>query len=124
MPQRTTRSLRRHATRGTALLVTAFTLFATGPVDADSIAQGTSQATTVQSPASEAVKESAITAKVKARFAARHFGSLTTVRVNTDKDGIVWLSGTVSTVDACALAGQIAKDTEGVIAVHNAIVVR
>jgi hyperosmotically inducible protein len=102
----------------------AVVLLAAGTATADSIAEGTSQVTAVQSKAADAIKESAITTKVKARMAARHYATLATVRVNTDNNGIVWLSGTVSTIDAAALAGEIARDTEGVIAVHNAIVVQ
>jgi osmotically-inducible protein OsmY len=44
--------------------------------------------------------------------------------VDTDKDGVVWLSGTAPTKDAKDLAELTAKDTDGVRAVHNKIVVQ
>jgi hyperosmotically inducible periplasmic protein len=67
------------------------------------------------------VKDSAITTKVKAKLAEKHMSTLTKVSVDTDKNGVVWLSGTAPTKDAKNLAGLIAKDTEGVSAVHNDI---
>jgi hyperosmotically inducible protein len=70
------------------------------------------------------VKDSAITTKVKAKLAAKHMSTLTDIKVNTDKDGVVWLSGTAPTKDASDLAEMITKDTDGVRAVHNKIVVQ
>jgi len=69
------------------------------------------------------VKDSAITAKVKTKLAAKHMSTLTKINVDTDKNGVVWLSGTAPTKDAKDLAGMITKDTDGVTAVHNNIVV-
>ena len=69
------------------------------------------------------VKDSAITVKVKTKLAAKHMSTLTKINVDTDKSGAVWLSGTAPTKDAKDLAGMIAKDTDGVTAVHNNIVV-
>jgi hyperosmotically inducible periplasmic protein len=70
------------------------------------------------------VKDSAITTKVKAKLAAKHMSTLTNIKVDTDKDGVVWLSGTAPTKDASDLAELTAKDTDGVRAVHNKIVVQ
>jgi hyperosmotically inducible protein len=70
------------------------------------------------------VKDSVITTKVKTKLAAKHLSTLTNVRVDTDKDGVVWLSGTAPTKDARDLAELITKDTEGVRSVHNKIVVQ
>jgi hyperosmotically inducible periplasmic protein len=70
------------------------------------------------------VKDSAITTKVKAKLAAKHMSTLTNIKVDTDKDGVVWLSGTAPTKDAKDLAELTAKDTDGVRAVHNKIVVQ
>jgi hyperosmotically inducible protein len=70
------------------------------------------------------VKDSAITTKVKAKLAEKHMSTLTKVSVDTDKNGVVWLSGTAPTKDAKDLAGMITKDTDGVTAVHNNIVVQ
>jgi hyperosmotically inducible periplasmic protein len=70
------------------------------------------------------VKDSVITTKVKSKLAADHLGSLAHVRVDTDKDGVVWLSGTVPTRDAAERAVSLARDTEGVRKVKNDIEVR
>jgi hyperosmotically inducible periplasmic protein len=70
------------------------------------------------------VKDSAITTKVKAKLAEKHMSTLTKISVDTDKNGVVWLSGTAPTKDAKDLAGMITKDTDGVTAVHNNIVIQ
>jgi hyperosmotically inducible protein len=69
------------------------------------------------------IKDSAITTKVKAKLAAKHLSTLTRVSVDTDENGVVWLSGRAPTKDASDLAAMIAKNTEGVNSVHNDIVV-
>ena len=69
------------------------------------------------------IKDSAITTKVKAKLAAKHLSTLTRIKVDTDADGVVWLSGRAPTHDASDLAAMIAKNTEGVTSVHNDIVV-
>jgi hyperosmotically inducible protein len=69
------------------------------------------------------VKDSAITTKVKTKLATKHMSTLTKISVDTDKDGVVWLSGTAPTKDAKDLAEMITKNTDGVTAVHNHIVV-
>jgi hyperosmotically inducible protein len=69
------------------------------------------------------VKDSVITAKVKTKLAAKHMSTLTNIQVDTDDKGVVWLSGKAPTKDASDLAAMIAKDTDGVTAVHNHIVV-
>jgi hyperosmotically inducible periplasmic protein len=67
------------------------------------------------------VKDSVITTKVKGKLAAKHMSTLTHVRVDTDENGMVWLSGTAPTKDARDLAGMLAKDTDGVTSVTNNI---
>jgi len=67
------------------------------------------------------VKDSVITTKVKTKLAAKHMSTLTHVRVDTDENGVVWLSGTAPTKDARDLAGMIAKNTDGVTSVTNNI---
>ncbi len=67
------------------------------------------------------VKDSVITTKVKTKLAAKHMSTLTHVKVDTDANGVVWLSGTAPTKDARDLAGMIAKDTDGVNSVNNDI---
>jgi hyperosmotically inducible periplasmic protein len=69
------------------------------------------------------VKDSAITTKVKAKLAAKHLSTLTRIKVDTDADGVVWLSGRAPTRDASDLAAMIAKNTEGVSSVHNDIAI-
>jgi hyperosmotically inducible periplasmic protein len=67
------------------------------------------------------VKDSVITTKVKTKLAAKHMSTLTHVKVDTDENGVVWLSGTAPTKDARDLAGMIAKQTDGVASVNNNI---
>jgi hyperosmotically inducible protein len=69
------------------------------------------------------VKDSVLTMKVKTKLIAKHPTTLNNVRVDTDKDGVVWLSGTVPTKEDSATAEMIARETDGVRAVHNKIVV-
>ena len=69
------------------------------------------------------VKDSLITTKVKSKLAEKHMSTLTNVHVDTDSHGVVWLSGKAPTQDASDLAEMIAKDTDGVVSVHNKIVV-
>lgn len=70
------------------------------------------------------LKDSVITTKVKAQLAAKHMSTLTDIQVDTDNEGVVWLSGKAPTKDASDLAEMIAKDTDGVRSVHNRIVVQ
>ena len=69
------------------------------------------------------VKDSVITTKVKAKLAEKHISTLTKINIDTDKNGVVWLSGSAPTKDAKDLAEMITKDTDGVTAVHNHIMV-
>ena len=69
------------------------------------------------------VKDSVITTKVKTKLAEKHLSTLAKISVDTDAKGVVWLSGTAPTKDARDLAEMITKNTEGVTAVHNDIVV-
>ena len=70
------------------------------------------------------VKDSVITTKVKSKLAAKHLATLTRIKVDTDENGVVWLSGRAPTKDAADLAGMIAKNTDGVNSVHNDVVVQ
>ena len=69
------------------------------------------------------VKDSVITTKVKSKLAAKHLSTLTKIKVDTDANGVVWLSGRAPTQDAADMAGLLAKDTDGVRSVHNDIVI-
>jgi len=70
------------------------------------------------------VKDSVITTKVKAKLASKHLTTLTRIKVDTDANGVVWLSGHAPTQDAADMAGLLAKDTDGVKSVHNDVVVK
>jgi hyperosmotically inducible protein len=67
------------------------------------------------------VKDSTITTKVKAKLAAEHITSIERIHVATDKDGVVWLSGTATTQKAADKALSLARETEGVRDVHSHI---
>ena len=64
------------------------------------------------------VKDSAITTKIKTKFAAKHLSSLDRIHVDTDTNGVVWLSGSVGSREAIQKAISIARHTDGVKAVH------
>ena len=70
------------------------------------------------------VKDSVITTKVKSKLAAKHLTTLTRIKVDTDENGVVWLSGRAPTQDAVDMATLIAKDTDGVKSVHNGVAVQ
>ena len=65
------------------------------------------------------VKDSAITTKIKAKLASEHLGSLAHIRIDTDKDGVVWMTGTANSQDEVDKAVTIARNTEGVKSVHS-----
>jgi hyperosmotically inducible protein len=69
------------------------------------------------------VTDSVITSKIKTKLAAKHMVTLKDIKVDTDNQGVVYLSGKAPTKDARDLAGMIAKDTDGVTLVQNKIVV-
>jgi hyperosmotically inducible protein len=70
------------------------------------------------------VKDSAITIKVKAKLADDHLTSMAKIHVDTDDDGVVWLTGTTHSREAAERAVAIARSTEHVKDVHSDIVVR
>jgi hyperosmotically inducible periplasmic protein len=65
------------------------------------------------------VKDSAITTKIKSQLAAEHPGSLKHISVDTDRDGVVWMTGTVNSQTEADQAVKIARNTEGVKAVKS-----
>ena len=67
------------------------------------------------------VKDSAITTAIKAKLAAQHLTSLARIHVDTDSDGVVWLTGSAKTREAADMAESIARETEHVKAVHSDI---
>jgi len=97
-----------------ALTTLAFcSLFITAAVLADK------DSDTDRSHPANFVKDSAITTKIKSKLAADHITSLGRIHVDTDKDGVVWLSGTARSQEAIDKAVSIARDTEHVVSVHN-----
>src|SRR5258708_40257234 len=70
------------------------------------------------------VKDSVITTKVKSILAAQRLSTLTRITVDTDENGVVWLSGRAPTQNAVDLATMIALNTDGVTSVHNEIAVQ
>jgi hyperosmotically inducible protein len=69
----------------------------------------------------EFVTDSAITTKIKTKLAADHITSLGRIHVDTDKDGVVWLSGTARTQEIINNAIAMARATENVRAVQSDI---
>src|SRR5487761_414072 len=67
------------------------------------------------------VKDSAITTKIKTKLATEHITSLRDIHVDTDKDGVVWLSGSVKTQRAADRVVAIARSTAHVKGVHSDI---
>lgn len=70
------------------------------------------------------IKDSAITTKVKAKLAAEKLSSLARIKVDTDKEGVVYLSGVARTQEEANKAVSIASATEGVTSVRNDILIR
>jgi hyperosmotically inducible protein len=101
--------------RAIIVCVLVGTLFGSAAALADEDAASTG------SHAAAYVKDSAITTKVKTKLAAQHVTSLGRIHVDTDKNGVVWLSGSAKTHEAAEKAESIARQTEGVKAVHNNI---
>ena len=67
------------------------------------------------------VKDSVITTKIKTKLAAEHLGSAKHIRVDTDKNGVVWMSGTANSQEEADKAVALARDTEGVKSVNSHI---
>lgn len=70
------------------------------------------------------VKDSVITTKVKSKLAAKHLSTLAHIKVDTDENGVVYLSGHAPSQDVVDMAGMIAKDTDGVTSVQNGIAIQ
>jgi hyperosmotically inducible periplasmic protein len=70
------------------------------------------------------VKDSVITTKIKTKLAADHITSVGHIHVDTDADGVVWLSGTARSEEAVERAVNIARDTDGVRGVKSHLKVR
>ena len=67
------------------------------------------------------VKDSVITTKIKAKLAGEKLASAAHTKVDTNKNGIVTLSGTAKTQEEADKAVSIARGVEGVVTVENNI---
>jgi hyperosmotically inducible periplasmic protein len=65
------------------------------------------------------VKDSVITTKIKAKLASEHLASAKHIKVDTDMNGVVWMTGTANSQDEVDKAVAIARDTEGVKSVNS-----
>ena len=70
------------------------------------------------------VKDSVITTKIKMQLAAEHAGSMKHISVDTDKNGIVWLTGTANNQAEVDQAVTIARNTEGVKSVKSELTIQ
>ncbi len=65
------------------------------------------------------VKDSLITTQIKAKLATDHPGSMKHIQVDTDADGVVWLTGTANTQAEIDAAISTARNTEHVKSVWS-----
>ena len=65
------------------------------------------------------VKDSVITTKIKTKLASEHLGSAKHIKVDTDKNGVVWMSGTANSQEEVDKAVAVARNTEGVKSVKS-----
>ncbi|HLX79909.1 MAG TPA: BON domain-containing protein [Burkholderiales bacterium] len=85
------------------------------------IAGHSADSDTDRSSPSAFVKDSVITAKIKAELAEQKLSSLLHVRVDTDANGAVVLSGTAKTKRAADDAVAVARGVDGVTSVQSNI---
>jgi hyperosmotically inducible periplasmic protein len=101
----------------------ATTLFVIGSVLTPVAAYATDSDTDRSKPATF-VKDSVITTKVKTKLAADHPGTMKHVKVDTDRNGVVWMTGTANSQEEIDKAVEIARNTEGVKSVHSDLKVK
>ncbi len=89
-----------------------------------SVAMGADDPDTDRAHPKAFVKDSAITTKIKTKLAAEHITSLGRISVDTDKNGVVWLTGSARSQEAADRAASIARGTEGVTDVKSHIKVK
>jgi hyperosmotically inducible protein len=70
------------------------------------------------------VKDSVITTKIKSKLAADHITSMGRIHVDTDANGVVWLTGSAHSQEAIDHALSVAKTTEGVKDVKSSLVIK
>jgi hyperosmotically inducible protein len=101
----------------------ATTCFVIGTVLAPVAAYAADSDTDRSKPAAF-VKDSIITTKIKTKLAAEHLASAKHIKVDTDRNGVVWMTGTANSQDEVDKAVAIARDTEGVKSVNSRVKVR
>src|SRR4051812_24864228 len=99
------------------------TCFAVGAILAPAAAYAV-DSDTDRAHAGSFVKDSVITTKIKSKLASEHLGSVKHISVDTDKDGVVWMTGTVNSREEADRAVTIARNTEGVRSVKNELKVQ
>ena len=72
----------------------------------------------------EVIKDSVITSKIKAKMATDKQVSAMHIKVETDKSGVVQLSGTAKSQAEVDRAVAIAREVEGVTSVDNKIQIK
>jgi hyperosmotically inducible periplasmic protein len=70
------------------------------------------------------VKDSVITTKIKSKLAAEHLGSAKHIKVDTDRNGVVRMTGTANSQEEADKAVAIARNTEGVKSVKSELKVQ
>lgn len=75
-------------------------------------------------PVSVKLTDTVITTKVKAEFAKDKMVSASDIKVETDSDGLVQLSGTAKSQAEADQAMKLAKNVKGVTSVKSDIVVQ
>ncbi len=65
------------------------------------------------------VTDSVITTKIKTKLATEDPATLAHIKVDTDQNGVVWMSGSAKSQTEIDKAVSIARDTEGVKEVKN-----
>ena len=101
----------------------AITCVLLGALLGSTVALADEDASSTGSHAVAYLKDSTITTKIKAKLAAEHLTSVARIHVDTDVNGVVWLSGSARTREAIRKAVSIARHTDGVKAVHSDITV-
>jgi hyperosmotically inducible protein len=102
----------------------AFACLLAGTLLGPAIAMATDDGDADRSHPEAYVKDSAITVKVKSKLAAEHITSLGNISVDTDNNGIVYLSGTAHSQEAINKAISIARETEHVKSVKSTLTVK
>ena len=64
-------------------------------------------------------KDALITTKIKAKLAEEKLSTMTRINVDTDKNGVVELSGTVANKEEMDKAVSIARGVDGVVSVNS-----